>query len=809
MTTQKLYVCADIGSDQKPISGVSLITLPSPAWLLAVAFLLTVFLPSLWAQSNTTAFSYNGHLVESGRPANGLYDITFGLYSTNSDGDPISGFIITNSVVVSDGLFSTTLDFGNVFDGTAYWLELRVRTNGGGGFVTLSPRSQVHPVPYAQHAAFAAVLTGVVAENQLSNNIPRLNAPINAFAGFVTATLFGGNGSKLTNIPASSITSGTLNSARLGSGTANNTTYLRGDGTWAAFTPTGAVSATNGVAYHTLTIQTNSSGVDGVNGYLILQPMAGINWGTNTYTGIWYNQEHSGAPELQFGSYGSFSFTEGMSQERNAFSHFGGSGHYHGIYALQYDEDRIGPTPTIGIPDTSSSYITNNGYSHFLNWCGKYWDVSLNQVMTRHVGFRMEVADNTTTNVAFHFYSHIHGWNQLSTALNEARDEIGGTFWIDEQWQGAALGFPRAYITNTFDQGVYAYGSQSSSVVIDFKTNDFKTVTLTGSSITFSTTNRNKIRLGGREVRMRLFTSDTAVSTLTFPTDWQWVSARPSSLSADSVAQLRLTAYGTAEGDIVAEWQSGSRTYKITNAETTSYAVAAGITSGTRQVDFDSFVTSAKAHGYWSKLYEFYPFFNDSGTGIANAIGMKGHNIVWHGTLTHTSTSVAGDGSTGYGNLGFSPTSYLGSINDGMVFVWSTTAAPTQPSWFIGTSSNSISYFGIQKNGSLVNAAGLNAFTAIQSYGIGGNFAHFLAVNRTAASAQTVYVDTATNSGDAPTATALSSRNIFICARNNSGTASDFTNARLIFAGVGSGFTAQNMTDLYNDLAALKAALGK
>jgi hypothetical protein len=37
----------------------------------------------------------------------------------------------------------------------------------------------------------------------------------------------------------------------------------------------------------------------------------------------------------------------------------------------------------------------------------------------------------------------------------------------------------------------------------------------------------------------------------------------------------------------------------------------------------------------------------------------------------------------------------------------------------------------------------------------------------------------------------------------------NFTNARLIFAGVGSGFTAQNMTDLYNDLAVLKVALGK
>jgi hypothetical protein len=59
-----------------------------------------------------------------------------------------------------------------------------------------------------------------------------VNGSISA-TGNVTATLFTGSGANLTTLNASNLASGTVATARLGTGTANNTTFLRGDQTYA------------------------------------------------------------------------------------------------------------------------------------------------------------------------------------------------------------------------------------------------------------------------------------------------------------------------------------------------------------------------------------------------------------------------------------------------------------------------------------------------------------------------------------------------------------------------------------------------
>jgi hypothetical protein len=82
------------------------------------------------AHAQGTAFTYNGRLNDSGNPANGIYDLQFTIYDAVTNGN-IFGVVTNSATGITNGLFTATLDFGGVFNGSNYWLEVAVQTNGG------------------------------------------------------------------------------------------------------------------------------------------------------------------------------------------------------------------------------------------------------------------------------------------------------------------------------------------------------------------------------------------------------------------------------------------------------------------------------------------------------------------------------------------------------------------------------------------------------------------------------------------------------------------------------------------------------
>src|ERR1043165_6956135 len=68
-----------------------------------------------------TAFSYQGRLSDAGQPGNARYDIRFNLFTVATGGTPVGGPVTNANVLVSDGLFTTSVDFGTgVFAGDEY-----------------------------------------------------------------------------------------------------------------------------------------------------------------------------------------------------------------------------------------------------------------------------------------------------------------------------------------------------------------------------------------------------------------------------------------------------------------------------------------------------------------------------------------------------------------------------------------------------------------------------------------------------------------------------------------------------------------
>lgn len=137
----------------------------------SVACLCAVFACHVNAQ--TTAFTYQGKLTDAGNPAAGNYDLQFKLFDALNGGTQQGSTFTNPMVVVSNGIFTVTLDFGaSVFPGANRWLEVGVRPAGSvNPYTVLAPRQPITSTPYAiqsLNATNAAQLGGVTANQYVT-----------------------------------------------------------------------------------------------------------------------------------------------------------------------------------------------------------------------------------------------------------------------------------------------------------------------------------------------------------------------------------------------------------------------------------------------------------------------------------------------------------------------------------------------------------------------------------------------------------------------------------------------------------------
>ena len=111
---------------------------------LIIIVIAAVTVGSPLAAQTDTVFTYQGELKENGGPANGTFDVDFGLWDDPAAGNQVGSTNTFNSLPILEGLFTVELDFGaSAFDNNDRWLEITVAG------VPLVPRQRVTRAPYA------------------------------------------------------------------------------------------------------------------------------------------------------------------------------------------------------------------------------------------------------------------------------------------------------------------------------------------------------------------------------------------------------------------------------------------------------------------------------------------------------------------------------------------------------------------------------------------------------------------------------------------------------------------------------------
>ena len=205
----------------------------------------------------------------------------------------------------------------------------------------------------------------------------------------------------------------------------------------------------------------------------------------------------------------------------------------------------------------------------------------------------------------------------------------------------AAAAATTDFLPTTFSASAISY---AASVTLDMSAlaGGYRTIALTGD-LTLATSNR----ASGRQVTLRI-TCDATQRTLSFPSGWEFIGSKPSTIAALSTVVLSITFFGTAETDCVAAC-SGS---PFTQTGTGSLVFSASPTLTTPALGTPSALVLTNATGLplATGTTGLLPVAN-GGTGTATPGLVAGTNVTISGTWPNQTINASGGGGGGSGTV--------------------------------------------------------------------------------------------------------------------------------------------------------------
>lgn len=205
-----------------------------------------------------TSFTFQGQLKQAGIPLNGVVDVRFLLFTSDSGGSPIAGPLTFDgtsrpAVSVNNGLLSVELDFGTeALQQGGEWLQVEVRAphspSNVGAYTILNPRQHLTAAPFALSVpGVAATEAGIEVEGDIHT------------PGEVTASAFSSNSPLIFKVNPGNVECARIEdeTCYLGLGTVNPTARLHLGGT----------PGVDGIRFPDGSLQTTAAGLGGGDGF--------------------------------------------------------------------------------------------------------------------------------------------------------------------------------------------------------------------------------------------------------------------------------------------------------------------------------------------------------------------------------------------------------------------------------------------------------------------------------------------------------------------------------------------------------------